>query len=160
MFSVFPCSHDVISECDSPFTLTNHTLDFIDKKWSSEIDFVVCEFPHSFSRFYSLLFSPSTCHSVSLFTLASTLFSFTWIQWIRQTHEFSWLNLIIYLGTGDSARSAFGCIPMFKTCGVLASSDTPRYNGTDMTTTVSCLGQPRRFTSWIEPWLGKWRTSS
>ncbi|KAK7695800.1 hypothetical protein QCA50_000438 [Cerrena zonata] len=28
-------------ECDSPFTLTNHTLDFIDKKWSSEIDFVV-----------------------------------------------------------------------------------------------------------------------
>ena len=45
MFSVSPCSHDVISECDSPFTLTNHTLDFIDKKWSSEIDFVVCESP-------------------------------------------------------------------------------------------------------------------
>ncbi|KAI0921857.1 hypothetical protein AcW1_004280 [Taiwanofungus camphoratus] len=29
------------SECDSPFTLTNFTLDFLDKEWSSEIDFVI-----------------------------------------------------------------------------------------------------------------------
>ncbi|CAK5264673.1 unnamed protein product [Mycena citricolor] len=29
------------SGCDSPFSLINHTLDFIEKKWASEIDFVV-----------------------------------------------------------------------------------------------------------------------
>lgn len=29
-------------ECDSPLRLTNFTLDFIDKKWTSELDFVVC----------------------------------------------------------------------------------------------------------------------
>ncbi|KDQ64518.1 hypothetical protein JAAARDRAFT_28155 [Jaapia argillacea MUCL 33604] len=29
------------SECDSPFSLTNFTLDYLDKQWSSEIDFVV-----------------------------------------------------------------------------------------------------------------------
>lgn len=29
------------SECDSPFTLTNYTLDYLDKQWSSEIDFVI-----------------------------------------------------------------------------------------------------------------------
>ncbi|KAF9055285.1 hypothetical protein BDZ89DRAFT_13863 [Hymenopellis radicata] len=29
------------SECDSPLRLTNYTLDFLDKHWSSEIDFVV-----------------------------------------------------------------------------------------------------------------------
>ncbi|CAL1700593.1 unnamed protein product [Somion occarium] len=28
-------------DCDSPFSLTNHTLDFIDKKWSEEVDFVI-----------------------------------------------------------------------------------------------------------------------
>ena len=30
------------SECDSPLRLTNLTLDFLDKNWASEIDFVVC----------------------------------------------------------------------------------------------------------------------
>ncbi|KAG6897450.1 hypothetical protein C0992_001450 [Termitomyces sp. T32_za158] len=29
------------SECDSPLALTNHTLDYLDKTWASEIDFVV-----------------------------------------------------------------------------------------------------------------------
>ncbi|KAF8195878.1 Metallo-dependent phosphatase-like protein [Mycena galopus ATCC 62051] len=29
------------SDCDSPFRLTNLTLDFIEKKWASEIDFVI-----------------------------------------------------------------------------------------------------------------------
>jgi hypothetical protein len=29
-------------ECDSPLALTNFTLDFLDKKWSSELDFVIC----------------------------------------------------------------------------------------------------------------------
>ncbi|KAF8655288.1 hypothetical protein AX16_003187 [Volvariella volvacea WC 439] len=29
------------SECDSPFTLTNFTLDFLDKNWASELDFVI-----------------------------------------------------------------------------------------------------------------------
>lgn len=33
------------SECDSPFTLTNYTLDFLEQEWASEIDFVVCECP-------------------------------------------------------------------------------------------------------------------
>ncbi|KAJ7890789.1 Metallo-dependent phosphatase-like protein [Mycena leptocephala] len=28
-------------ECDSPFRLTNLTLDFIEKKWASEVDFVI-----------------------------------------------------------------------------------------------------------------------
>ena len=32
-------------ECDSPLTLTNHTLDWLDKQWSSEIDFVICTWP-------------------------------------------------------------------------------------------------------------------
>ncbi|KAH9843836.1 uncharacterized protein C8Q71DRAFT_793476 [Rhodofomes roseus] len=31
------------SDCDSPMTLTNFTLDYLDKQWSKEIDFVVCE---------------------------------------------------------------------------------------------------------------------
>ncbi|TFY59676.1 hypothetical protein EVJ58_g5625 [Rhodofomes roseus] len=30
------------SDCDSPMTLTNFTLDYLDKQWSKEIDFVVC----------------------------------------------------------------------------------------------------------------------
>ena len=30
------------SDCDSPLRLTNLTLDFLDKNWASEIDFVVC----------------------------------------------------------------------------------------------------------------------
>ncbi|TFK75900.1 endopolyphosphatase [Pluteus cervinus] len=29
------------SECDSPFVLTNYTLDFLEKKWASELDFVI-----------------------------------------------------------------------------------------------------------------------
>ncbi|OSX60399.1 hypothetical protein POSPLADRAFT_1066706 [Postia placenta MAD-698-R-SB12] len=29
------------SDCDSPFTLTNLTLNFLDKEWTSEIDFVI-----------------------------------------------------------------------------------------------------------------------
>ncbi|KAH8094784.1 Metallo-dependent phosphatase-like protein [Cristinia sonorae] len=29
------------SDCDSPFTLTNYTLDFIEQQWASDIDFVV-----------------------------------------------------------------------------------------------------------------------
>ncbi|KAK7061730.1 RFX-type winged-helix domain-containing protein [Favolaschia claudopus] len=29
------------SDCDSPFRLTNFTLDFLEKKWASEIDFVI-----------------------------------------------------------------------------------------------------------------------
>jgi len=29
-------------ECDSPFALTNLTLDHLDKRWSNEIDFVIC----------------------------------------------------------------------------------------------------------------------
>ncbi|KAI0068865.1 endopolyphosphatase [Artomyces pyxidatus] len=32
------CIH---SDCDSPFRLTNLTLDFLDKNWASEIDFVI-----------------------------------------------------------------------------------------------------------------------
>jgi hypothetical protein len=32
------------SGCDSPFRLTNLTLDFLDSHWSSEIDFVICGF--------------------------------------------------------------------------------------------------------------------
>lgn len=39
------------SECDSPFALTNYTLDFIEREWAAEIDFVICEFvqsPHLF----------------------------------------------------------------------------------------------------------------
>lgn len=56
MFTVFPCSHDVGSECDSPFSLTNHTLDFIDKKWSANIDFVVCMSP----PFHSIPYLPSS----------------------------------------------------------------------------------------------------
>jgi hypothetical protein len=31
------------SDCDSPFRLSNFTLDHLDEKWASEIDFVVCE---------------------------------------------------------------------------------------------------------------------
>lgn len=31
------------SDCDSPFSLTNLTLDFLDKHWAKEIDFVICE---------------------------------------------------------------------------------------------------------------------
>jgi hypothetical protein len=33
-----------LSECDSPLQLTNLTLNFLDKNWASEIDFVVCKF--------------------------------------------------------------------------------------------------------------------
>jgi len=29
------------SGCDSPFTLTNFTLDYLEKKWASEVDFVI-----------------------------------------------------------------------------------------------------------------------
>ncbi|KAG6817416.1 hypothetical protein H0H87_009061 [Tephrocybe sp. NHM501043] len=29
------------SDCDSPFTLTNFTLDYLDKQWASEVDFVI-----------------------------------------------------------------------------------------------------------------------
>ncbi|RDB22519.1 Endopolyphosphatase [Hypsizygus marmoreus] len=29
------------SECDSPLRLTNFTLDYLDKKWTSEVDFVI-----------------------------------------------------------------------------------------------------------------------
>ncbi|OBZ76592.1 Endopolyphosphatase [Grifola frondosa] len=31
-------------ECDSPMTLTNYTLDFLDKEWSADIDFVICNY--------------------------------------------------------------------------------------------------------------------
>lgn len=36
---------NVHRECDSPLTLTNYTLDWLDKQWSSEIDFVICRWP-------------------------------------------------------------------------------------------------------------------
>lgn len=29
-------------ECDSPFSLTNFTLDFLKENWGDEIDFVIC----------------------------------------------------------------------------------------------------------------------
>ena len=31
-----------ISECDSPLVLTNYTLDYIDKHWADQVDFVIC----------------------------------------------------------------------------------------------------------------------
>lgn len=31
------------SECDSPLRLTNFTLDFLEKNWADEVDFVICE---------------------------------------------------------------------------------------------------------------------
>ena len=31
------------SNCDAPLTLTNFTFDYLEKEWSKEIDFVVCE---------------------------------------------------------------------------------------------------------------------
>lgn len=31
------------SECDSPLVLTNYTLDYLEKQWASDIDFVICE---------------------------------------------------------------------------------------------------------------------
>ncbi|THV08536.1 hypothetical protein K435DRAFT_641814, partial [Dendrothele bispora CBS 962.96] len=31
------------SDCDSPFRLTNFTLDFLEKEWANEIDFVICK---------------------------------------------------------------------------------------------------------------------
>ena len=31
-----------LSECDSPFRLTNFTLDYLAKTWAHEIDFVIC----------------------------------------------------------------------------------------------------------------------
>ena len=30
-------------ECDSPLRLTNYTLDFLEKNWASQIDFVICK---------------------------------------------------------------------------------------------------------------------
>ena len=30
------------SDCDSPFALTNFTLDHLEKHWADEVDFVVC----------------------------------------------------------------------------------------------------------------------
>lgn len=30
-------------ECDSPYALTNHTLDHLEKHWAKELDFVICE---------------------------------------------------------------------------------------------------------------------
>ena len=43
---IYVCaSSPVSSECDSPFTLTNYTLDYIEKEWASEIDFVICRCP-------------------------------------------------------------------------------------------------------------------
>ncbi|KAH7914346.1 hypothetical protein BJ138DRAFT_1133448 [Hygrophoropsis aurantiaca] len=48
------------SECDSPFTLTNFTLDFLDEHWSDEIDFVIClhdnddEIPRTLDEIYDL----------------------------------------------------------------------------------------------------------
>ncbi len=43
-------------ECDSPLRLTNYTLDFLDKHWSSEIDFVVCQCAISVSVSLSLIY--------------------------------------------------------------------------------------------------------
>ncbi|KAJ4478099.1 endopolyphosphatase [Lentinula aciculospora] len=31
------------SECDSPLTLTNYTLDFLEEHWADDIDFVICD---------------------------------------------------------------------------------------------------------------------
>ncbi|KAI0320832.1 hypothetical protein OF83DRAFT_1162184 [Amylostereum chailletii] len=48
------------SDCDSPLRLTNFTLDFLDKHWASEIDFVVCahdndrKLPRSLKEIYEL----------------------------------------------------------------------------------------------------------
>ncbi len=36
------------SECDSPLSLTNYTLEFLDREWTDEIDFVICNV--SFAR--------------------------------------------------------------------------------------------------------------
>jgi len=43
------------SECDSPWTLTNLTLDYLEKEWADNIDFVVCTSPHvsTLSLFFS-----------------------------------------------------------------------------------------------------------
>jgi endopolyphosphatase len=35
----------VCSECDSPWTLTNLTLDHLEKEWAHNIDFVICTSP-------------------------------------------------------------------------------------------------------------------
>ena len=33
------------SECDSPLLLTNYTLDYLEKNWADNVDFVICELP-------------------------------------------------------------------------------------------------------------------
>lgn len=32
------------SDCDAPFSLTNHTFDFLGREWADEIDFVICDY--------------------------------------------------------------------------------------------------------------------
>ena len=32
------------SDCDAPLSLTNHTLDFLDREWAEDIDFVICSY--------------------------------------------------------------------------------------------------------------------
>jgi hypothetical protein len=39
-------------ECDSPWTLTNLTLDYLQKEWAHNIDFVICASPPLFHFFY------------------------------------------------------------------------------------------------------------
>lgn len=39
-------------DCDSPYALTNYTLDHLEKHWAKEVDFVICECstPHATRR--------------------------------------------------------------------------------------------------------------
>ncbi len=34
------------SDCDSPYSLTNYTFDYLEREWVDDIDFVICNHPH------------------------------------------------------------------------------------------------------------------
>ena len=48
------------SECDSPWTLTNLTFDYLEKEWANNIDFVICTFP-LYYYFLSTIDAKLTC---------------------------------------------------------------------------------------------------
>ena len=68
------------SECDSPWTLTNLTLDYLEKEWAHNIDFVICTSP-LYSYFLITLDTKLTRRTQGLETTRGKLGS--WVARLR-----------------------------------------------------------------------------
>ena len=119
------------SDCDSPLTLTNYTMDYLDKQWADDIDFVICA-----CTFYRRL--TVNIHAPGMLTTT---------------------RLRGVVATRDGRQRKVCAAQIELVCGAKLTLSYA-HQSIDMTTTASNLAHSKKYTSSTALWRIAWRRSS